>query len=259
MTPDNNILAPLAQISAPDSAQLTQRAQAALDMVKAMEIDSQETYELAADELKAIKAKSKQLEDQRTGITGPINQALKSINALFKGPATFLEDAERIIKGKMLTYSTEQERIAAEERRRQEAAIKAEQDRLAREAAAKEQEAAKEAAKLLEQGDAEAAAEVQAQAAIEAASMAATAEVMTVTTVAPAVAKVSGVSTRTTYKAEVTDKAALIAHIAANPQFANLLDVNTSALNQMAKAMRESLSMPGVRVYEEKTLASGRA
>lgn len=256
---DTNILAPLASIHAPDAAQLNARAQAALSMVESMEIDSQDTYELAAEELQAIKTKAKQLEDQRTAITGPINQALRGINALFKDPATFLEKAEGIIKRKMLTYSTEQERIAAAERARQEAAIKAEQDRLAREAAEREKAAAKEAAKLMAEGDEIAAAEVQAQAAIEAASLSATAEVMTVTTVAPPVAKVSGISTRATFKAEVTDKAALIAHIAANPQFANLLDVNTSALNQMAKAMRESLSMPGVRVYEEKTLTSRRS
>ena len=255
----DNVLAPLSGINAPDGAQLNARAQAALDMVKAMEVDSQETYELAADELKAIKAKAKSLEDQRTAITKPINDALKGINALFKGPTTFLEEAERVIKGKMISYSTEQERIAAEERRRAEAAVRAEQERLAREAAAREAEAAKAAAKLMAEGDEVAAAEVQAQAAIEAASLTATAAVITAPVAAPAVAKVSGVSTRSTWKAECTDKAALVAFIASNPTFLNLLDVNASALNQMAKAMKETLQLPGVRVYEEKTLASGRA
>ena len=255
----DNVLAPLAGINAPDGAQLTARASAALEMVKAMEIDSQETYELAADELKSIKAKAKSLEDQRTAITKPINDALRGINALFKGPTDFLTQAEKVIKVKMLDFTTAQERLAAEERRRAEAAVRAEQERLAKEASAREAAAAEEAAKLIEQGDDEAAAEVQAQAAIEAATLSATAAVMTAPVAAPAVAKVAGVSTRSVWKAECTDKAALVAFIATNPTFLNLLDVNASALNQLAKAMKETLQLPGVRVFEEKSLASGRA
>ena len=93
-----NILAPLAAIAAPDAASLNTRAQSALAMVELMVIDSQETYELAADELKAIKTKAKTLEDQRTSITGPINKALKAVNDLFRAPGTYLEQAEKIIK-----------------------------------------------------------------------------------------------------------------------------------------------------------------
>lgn len=254
-----NIFAPLAAIAAPDAATLNNRAQSALAMVESMVIDSQETYELAADELKAIKAKAKTLEEQRTSITGPINKALKAVNDLFRAPGTYLEQAEKIIKGKMLAYTTEQQRIADEERRRAEAAIKAEQERLAREAAEREAAAKAEADKLLAEGNADKAAEVQAAAAIEAANLTATAQVMTAPVVAPAVAKVSGIATRGVWKAECTDKAAMIAFVAANPQFQNLLDVNTTALNQLAKAMRETLQVPGVRVYEEKQLASRSA
>lgn len=258
MTTDT-IFAPLAAIQSPDANQLNTRAHAALTMVESMVIDSQETYDLAADELKAIKHKAKTLEDQRTGITGPINKALKAVNDLFRGPSQYLEQAEKIIKGKMLTYSAEQERIAAEERRKAEALVRAEQERLAREAAAKEAAAKAEADALIAAGNAEKAAEVQAQAAIEAASITATAQVMTAPVVEVSVAKVSGISQRSVWKAEVTDKAALIAFIAANPQFQNLLEVNTSALNQMAKAMKDTMQIAGVRAFEEKTLAASRA
>lgn len=258
MTTDS-ILAPLAAIHAPDAGQLNTRAHAALTMVESMVIDSQETYDLAADELKAIKFKSTNLETQRTAITGPINKALKAVNDLFRGPSQYLEQAEKIIKGKMLTYSAEQERIAAEERRKAEALVRAEQERLAREAAAKEAAAKAEADALMAAGNAEKAAEVQANAAIEAASLAATAQVMTAPVVEVSVAKVSGISQRSVWKAEVTDKAALIAFIAANPQFQNLLEVNTSALNQMAKAMKDTMQIAGVRAFEEKTLAASRA
>jgi hypothetical protein len=253
----DNIFAPLAAIAAPDAAQLSSRAQSALTMVESMAIDSPETYELAADELMAIKSKSKQLEEQRTSITGPINKALKAVNDLFRGPSDYLASAEKMIKGKMIAYTTEQERIAAEERRRAEAAIRAEQERIARETAEREAAAKAEADKLLAEGNAEAAAEVQAQAAIEAASMAATAEVMTAPVIEAPSNKVQGISSRSVWKARVTDKAELIAFVAANPQFANILDVNMSALNQMAKAMKGAMKIGGAEAYEEKTLAAG--
>lgn len=251
-----NILAPLAAINAPDESALTKRAQSALEMVKSMTIESPETYELAADELKAIKTKAKALEDQRTAITGPINKALKAVNDLFRAPGQYLAQAEQIIKGKMIAYTTEQERIAAEERRKAEAAVRAEQERLAREAAEREAAAQAEAEKLIAAGDDEKAAEVQAAAAMEAATLTATAELMTAPVVAAPVAKVAGVSMRGVWKAEVTDKAALIAFAATNPQFQGLLDMNTSALNQMAKAMKDAMQIPGVRAFEDKQLAS---
>ncbi len=258
MTTDN-ILAPLAQIAAPDAAAINTRAQSALAMVESMVIDSPDTYELAADELKAIKSKAKAIEDQRTAITGPINKALKAVNDLFRAPSQYLEQAEKIIKGKMISYTTEQERIAAEARRKAEAALRAEQERIAREAAAAAAAAEAEAEKLLAAGDVEQAAEVQANAAIEAASAATLAEVMTAPVVEAPVAKVSGVSMRGVWKAEVTDKAALVAYVAANPAFLNLLDVNTSALNQMAKALKDQMQIAGVRAFEEKSIAASRS
>jgi colicin import membrane protein len=253
-----NILAPLATLAAPDADQITSRARAALTMVESMTIDSAETYELAADELKAIKTRSKSLEDQRTSITGPINQALKAVNDLFRGPADYLNKAESIIKSKMITYSEEQKRIAEEERRKAEALIRAEQERLAKEAAEKEAQAAAEAQRLIEAGDVEKAAEVQAQATIEAASLAATAQVMTAPAVQTNVPKASGISTRSVWKAEVVSKSAMIKFIASNPQFEHLLDVNTSAANQLAKALKESMSIPGLKAVEEKTMAASR-
>jgi hypothetical protein len=153
-----NPLAALASLQTPDEAQMTQRAQAALRMVESMVIDSPETYSLAADELKAIKTKANSIEEQRTSITGPINQALRAINDLFRGPASFLKSAEDTIKAKMLGYQQEQERIAAEARRKAEEAAAAERARLEAEARAREQAAAAERERLAREEAARAAA-----------------------------------------------------------------------------------------------------
>jgi colicin import membrane protein len=71
------------------------------------------------------------LEGKRTGITGPMNKALTAINDLFRGPMATLKAAENAVKSSMLTYSEEQERLAAEERRIAEAVAAAERARIA--------------------------------------------------------------------------------------------------------------------------------
>lgn len=69
--------------------------------------------------------------------------------------------------------------------------------------------------------------------------------------VAPNVATVEGISTRTTWRAEVTDKAAMVAYVATNREWLNLLDPNMPALNALARSAREGLSIPGVRAVAE--------
>ena len=136
-----NILAPVAALTLPDSMAITATAQRALTFIEGFQITTNEDYALAAEELQAIKSRAKSLETQRTGITGPINDALKAINNLFRGPADLLTRAESVIKGKMLAWQQEQERIAAEARRKAEAEAEAQRKKLEAEAAAAQAEA----------------------------------------------------------------------------------------------------------------------
>lgn len=288
-----NILANLATIQTPDEAQLTTRAQSALRMVESMTVESDEDYSLAADELKAIKAKANSIEAQRTGITGPINDALRAINALFKGPATFLAQAEATIKGKMIAYTTEQERIAAEERRRAEAlaaaerkriedearavreaaeaervrAAQAEQRRIAEESAAAtnaaEREAAEkraaEASARAEQEAAEAAqhrASVAQAAALQAAALENVASVIVAVPVTQAAAKVSGISTAKSVDFEVFDVLALVKHVAERPELLALIKPDEVKVRAYVRGLGMSANLPGVRVYQKATLRS---
>ena len=66
-------------------------------------------------------------------------------------------------------------------------------------------------------------------------------------TVAPQVAKVEGVFTRTTWSAEVLDFGALVRYVAAHPEWESLLEPNTPNLNRLAISQHEALSIPGVR------------
>jgi hypothetical protein len=260
------ILAPVAALTLPDSTALTGRAQQALAFIEKFQVTDAESYQLAAEELQAIKTRANALEAQRTGITGPINKALKAINDLFRGPADLLERAEQLLKGKMLAYNREQERLAAEERRKAEEAAAAERKRLADEAAARQREAEEQqraAAEAKAKGDAQAA-ELAAAAAqraqAEAHAVATTAQMVVaapVTTIAPAKAK--GITTTTKVEFEVVDLHALVKHVAANPELINLLQADSVKLRAYVRGLGLSCSLPGVRVFEGQVLAARAA
>lgn len=288
---NTDILAPVQQLTLPDAVTITSRAQAALEFIESFQVDSPETFELAGDELRAIKARSKKLEEQRTSITGPINAALRAVNALFAGPADVLADAEGKIKQKMLAYQTEQERLAAEARRRAEEAAAAERKRLEEEAAQRQREAqaqaeeaaaaqraeaqaraTAEAAQAAGDTQAAAAATAQADAAAQQASLAqaathrAQAEAQTVATeaqlvvAAPVVAiaapKAAGVSTSKKVDFEVTDLHALIKHVAEHPELLNLVTADSVKLRAYVRGLGTACALPGVRVFESKVLSA---
>jgi membrane protease subunit (stomatin/prohibitin family) len=69
--------------------------------------------------------------------------------------------------------------------------------------------------------------------------------------------KASGISkVRETIKARVTDKAAFLQAVAANPQYLDLVEVNQSALNALAKALGTSLKIAGIETYADKTISA---
>ena len=203
---------------------LAGKAQSALANACDFVIDSHTMFELASDDLKQVKALQKEVEEKRTNITGPLNQAVKAVNDLFRAPKDYLDKAEATLKRAMVTWTTEQERLAAIARAEAEAAARAERERLAaiereqQEAARKAQEEAQAAAAA---GDQEAAARamIQAQAAQEQAAIAAvTANVVTAAPAVEAPAKVSGISGRMTFSADVTNLLELVKAVAEGGQ-----------------------------------------
>jgi hypothetical protein len=68
--------------------------------------------------------------------------------------------------------------------------------------------------------------------------------------------RVAGVSFRENWRAEVVDKLALVKAIAARPELVNLVDPNLNALNHLARAHKNALELPGVRVWCDLTVAA---
>ena len=221
-------------IPRPDGA-LFSRSKASLSAAKGFEISTPEDAEDAGAILREIKGTARELEEKRTSITKPINQALREINALFKPAKAWLADAEQHIKGKLLAYQNEQARIARE--------LQAEADALA----------AKEQAKL-DRRAAKAEAKGKAEKAEALRKVAETTIAPVIETAAP---KLSGIATREIWKAEITDQPALVKHIAIDQnELLYLIKIDQSALNALARRLKSDLDLPGVKAVSETSLAA---
>ncbi len=108
-------------------------------------------YEGSGEFLKRIKTAQAKLETMRTGITGPMNAALKRVNDLFRTPAEKLVAAERTVKREMVRYSDEQDRIQREAQARADAEAARERKRLQDIADESKRKADAEAAELRRQ------------------------------------------------------------------------------------------------------------
>lgn len=266
MTTDN-ILAPVAALTLPDAGALTGRAQQALAFVREFVIATPEDYAMAGEELQSIKGRLKSLETQRTGIVGPLNNALRAINALFKQPTEVLEEGERLWKQKMLAFKNEQDRIAAEARREAEEKAAAERKAIEDEAnrqAAIAKEAADAALKAAAAGDQQAADLATANAHRAQAAANAAVQEAQLTTAAPVVqiapVKASGISTATKLDFEVVDLLALVRHIVEKqPELITLIRADDVRLRAYVKSLGAACALPGVMVTTEQVMRARSA
>lgn len=236
MNPTATIPASVA-IAAPSSADLQRGAASALDLVQSFEVVDAATFEIAADELKAIKGKIDALNEKRLGITKPLDAAKAAVMALFKPPIEVLQQAESIIKSKMLAWQQDEQRKAREAQLAAERAAEAERKRLADEASA-----------LADLGRTGEAAVKEQVAQMVVAPHAAV----------PAPPAVKGISTSTTVEFEVVDLLALVQHVAQRPELLALLAVDSVKLRAQVRATGMATNLPGVRVFEKQTLAARR-
>lgn len=240
-------------------------------------VDSPAMAELASERLVQIASLKKQIEEARTSVAGPIHKAWKNALAWFKPAEEAIEQADSAMRKALGRWKTEQERIAAAERAERERIAREERQRLEqqeREAAARalaaQQEAARQAAAAAEAaraGDAKKAEELQqqaeanAQAAETAQAQAATAaqEAAVVTVAPPSIAlvpKLSGVSGRMTYTAQVENLKLLVHAIAEGKAPIEAIQPNTVFLGQQARAFKKAgVLYPGVTVLAESALS----
>jgi hypothetical protein len=78
--------------------------QAELEALDGWTIETADDNALAGEALRDVKRRHKKLEAERKKIAGPLLEAKRAVDALFKPPREALEQAERMIKGKIAGY-----------------------------------------------------------------------------------------------------------------------------------------------------------
>lgn len=190
-----------------------------------------DAYTTAAGILRENKSIQREIDTLRKQALQPVEAERRRINGLIDPIRATLVKHESDLKGAMKSYT---DRVEAE-RRRVEAFLRDEQRKAA--------EAAETIAKTLR----EAGKTDEAEAIIE--------SVPSVPIVVSDIPKVSGVFGRKTWKSEVVDFPAFLQWVMDNGMF-NLLEVNNSELNALARQQRTATSVPGIRFFEEETVVA---
>lgn len=217
-------------MTAPATPELEQRALSLPEQARALTITDDASFGVAAEQLKGIVTLRREITEHHAPLKQAAWDSHRAIVAAEKKLLDPVAEAESIIKRAIATYTEEQQRIAAEAERqaRIEAERRTEEERLAA------------AVEAVEQG----ASEAEAQAIYE--------MPVAVPYVAPtrSVPRIAGISTPVTYAAEALDIKLLCKSIAEGTTPAHFVTPNMTAINQQARAMRESFNVPGCRAVK---------
>lgn len=215
--------------------QLQEQGLSTVESAKALTVTSDEDYQIAAGFLLGIKARAADVTAYWKEPKATAAAAHKQICAKEKAMMAPLNQAETIVKGTMLTYTRKVEearrKAEAEARKRQQE----EAERLLREAAEAEQS-----------GDA-----VSAETVLTMAQMVEEMAAPVISTSAPSAA---GISTRKVWKARIVNESAVPISIAGMM----LRPVDETLLNKLAINSKGTMSIPGVEMYQEESIAARR-
>jgi hypothetical protein len=198
-------------------------------------INDENDYVAAAELLLDVTKRKKELEELRKNITRPLDDSKKKVMDLFRPAVVRMEGAEVALKGAIRQYQIEQEQKRAD----QEMLLRREYDQ-------KVKEVVEESNKFFEQGQISQANE-------------ALATIPPVPVVIASPKASAPVSTRKTWKAiapRTPDELINFLLYVANTGMWNLIEVNQQALNDLARASRGTVKVPGVTFYEETTVVS---
>lgn len=199
-------------------------------------ISDDATMEKGKEYLLEVKRRAKEVEEVFGPAKDAAHTAHKAASDLFNSAMDPVKAAEKLIKAAIGTYQVEINRRAEEERKR----LQAEADKEA---------AATHAANVKKL---EAAGVSEEQAAVQA-------PIVKVKKVkVTAAAEVKGVSTKTTWGAEVTDIKKLCAAVANGTLDPKFIDANMPELNAIARIEKDKMMVPGVKAVS-KTSVVGRA
>ncbi len=199
-------------------------------LAKDMRVRSPVSYVQAGEHRKGIESLIREIEATRKSLKEPILESGRRLDTVFNGMKKPLIAARGVIDQKLSKYRREEQEKADKKR--------AEEERKQRELDNRRREAILAAAR--EQGDSEEEIESTEEEFFEA-------PMVTPTPTPSRIPKVEGLSATIRWSGEVTDINALVHAVAEGKAPIDLLQINTAELNRLAKALRSTMNVPGVR------------
>lgn len=230
-------IAKVISIENPAPPSIVQELSPVVAAAKAFQVVDQESHALALERIKTLRNGERSISEYFEPSRKAADQAKREILAARDGLIAPLADARCIYDRTAAVYEAEEKRKAEQmERELQEKARKQEEER-----------------KLLEAIDAE-------ESGDKATAEAILQEPVTIPAVrvVPSVAQVQGVSTRTSWSAEVHDLHALVRYVAAHPEWIHLLEPAMPNLNRLATSQHEAMTIPGVRAISQTVRSTRR-
>jgi len=198
----------------------------------ALSINNAQHCAAAEADFAAITARIAHLNNLRKKIKAPILEAGRTIDDLFKAPITFGKEAKQIIQTKILAYQCD-----VEEENRRAFEIETEKNK---------QHAERAALKKMDADDYE-----SAQMILD--------SIDDIDNMVPAPVNLpSTVFVRDNWKWRLVDLKALILAIYNDQAPSRLIQINNTAANQFAKSVKDTLPLPGLIFYNDKSLQRKR-
>jgi hypothetical protein len=205
---------------------------------RAWRIVDQQTYETAAERLLGVAALRREIVAHHEPVKRATHLAWQRAIAAERKMLDPVAEAEAVYKSRIAEYTAEERRLEAEAQTKAEA-----EARLAAEQLRETQ---------LEQ------AEAQGASGAEIVAMIAEPLPLVVSQAAPAFQAARGITTATNWRGEVVSLEALVKAIAEHKASSNLVIPNDAAINQLARATRGTLEVPGIRFFSQSTVRAGR-
>lgn len=259
----NNVI----EYERPDQQAMLRESAQDFEIAQTFQVTSIDTYTLAAEEAGNLKQRVKRRIEARKSLTSKLDVLKAEIMGLF---APGIEQDEATIKYYecgMITYSQEQLRKQQQEQERLDAIAREERARLARieaeanaEAERIKYEAEKKATKAKTPGEANRIldnADIHASEKHDIASSARneSAAVFAAPS-AVVVPMAAGTSIRKAWKGRCTNLHDAIQFVSHHPEYERLLMVDESALNDVAKALKQNMRVDGCEAYEVQSVIS---
>jgi colicin import membrane protein len=218
--------------------ELEQKAEVLVTEAKALKIINQQTYDLAAARLLAVADLRREIIDHHAPMKKSTYAAWQHVIGAEKKLLDPVAEAERLYKVSISIYEAEQRRREEESRREAEAEAR-------RQAEEQREREIEEAEGLGATGE-----EIRA--------MLNEPLVVPPARVEPVFQQARGVSVAANWKGEVTSLPALVKAVAENKASIGLVMANETAINQLARATRDTLQVPGIRFFSESVVRAGR-